>query len=108
MTTTPPQTVTVTAQPPAPAPTDRDAAFIALVAPNLPAGLSDRLPQVAQDVCSDVGGGKLAGQVTQTTYENTKAKYGKTIRYRSDVCWLVRQIRCCTVPFERDVQDRNW
>jgi hypothetical protein len=67
-----PATVTVTAEPsPAPstvaaAPTDRDAQFVALVAPKLPPKYNQGLPDVAHEVCADLAGGQLAGQVIET------------------------------------------
>jgi Protein of unknown function (DUF732) len=68
----PPPAVTVTAAPPAPsttvaaAPADRDAAFVAKVAPMLPPKYNDGLPTVAQDVCADIARGQSEYQVIES------------------------------------------
>lgn len=58
-------TSTVTAAPPTtatPTPEQRDAQFVALVAPKLPAKYRDGLPKVAQSVCVDIAQGRSESQ----------------------------------------------
>lgn len=47
-------------------PEERDAAFVAEVAPKLPARYNDRLPALAREICLRVGDGEPVAQVIQT------------------------------------------
>jgi heme/copper-type cytochrome/quinol oxidase subunit 2 len=59
-------TVTVTAPPTTTTsltPQERDAQFVALVAPKLPSWANDRLPLVGQDICKGIGEGKSQAEL---------------------------------------------